>query len=250
MALQEELESQGNFLFKYRGTLPLVILVVALGILFESAVNNPEINAYNEFSIYTLISLKVALFGLLIRIYTVGHTPKHTSGRNTEEQVADVLNSTGIYSTVRHPLYVGNFFMWLGVGMLTMNLWFLVAFTFFYWVYYERIMFAEEQFLRRKFGDAYLSWAAGTPAFWPSFKNFKKPVVKFSWAKVIKKEKNGLLAIFVCFFAFQLFTQSIIEGEFTLKQDVWLYSTAASIMVYYFIKFLRKFTKVLEEAPK
>jgi protein-S-isoprenylcysteine O-methyltransferase Ste14 len=250
MALQEELESQGNFLFKYRGTLPLVILVVALGILFESAISNPEIHAYEEFSIYTLISLKVALFGLLIRIYTVGHTPKHTSGRNTEEQVADVLNSTGIYSTVRHPLYVGNFFMWLGVGMLTMNLWFLVAFTFFYWVYYERIMFAEEQFLRRKFGDAYLSWAEGTPAFWPSFKNFKKPVVKFSWAKVIKKEKNGLLAIFVCFFAFQLFTQSIIEGEFTLKQDVWLYSTAASIMVYYFIKFLRKFTKVLEEAPK
>jgi len=250
MALQEELESQGNFLFKYRGTLPLVILVVALGLLFESALNNPDLHEYQEFSVYLLISLAVAFFGLFIRMYTVGHTPKHTSGRNTEEQVADVLNSTGIYSTVRHPLYVGNFFMWLGVGMLTMNVWFLVAFTFFYWVYYERIMFAEEQFLRRKFGEVYLSWAKGTPAFWPSFKNFKKPVVKFSWAKVIKKEKNGLLAIFVCFFAFQLFTQSIVLGEFTVYQDFWMYATIASFVIYYIIKFLRKFTKVLEEAPK
>jgi len=246
MALQEELESQGNFLFKYRGTLPLVILVVALGILFESAINSPGIHTDSEFSIYTFISLGVAFFGLIFRMYTVGHTPKHTSGRNTEEQVADVLNSTGIYSTVRHPLYVGNFFMWLGVGMLTMNLWFLVAFTFFYWVYYERIMFAEEQFLRRKFGDAYLFWAEKTPAFWPSFKNFKTPAVKFSWAKVIRKEKNGLLAIFVCFFCFQLFTQSIIKGEFKPHYDFWFWSTAGSIVLYYIIKFLRKYTKVLE----
>lgn len=250
MALQEEFESQGNFLFKYRGTLPLVILVVALGLLLESAINNPEIHTYEEFSLYTIICLAVAFFGQFIRMYTVGHTPKHTSGRNTEEQVADVLNSTGIYSTVRHPLYVGNYFMWLGVGMLTMNLWFLVAFTFFYWVYYERIMFAEEQFLRRKFGDAYLNWAEGTPAFWPSLKNFKKPVVKFSWAKVIKKEKNGFLAIFVCFFAFQLMIQSIVHGEFHLVYDFWFCATATMLVIYYFIKFLRKFTKVLEEAPK
>lgn len=250
MALQEELESQGNFLFKYRGILPLVILVVALGMLFHSAYFYPESHPYQEFSSYTLLCLAVAFFGQLIRIYTVGHTPKHTSGRNTEEQVADVLNSTGIYSMVRHPLYVGNFFMWLGVGMLTMNLWFLVAFTFFYWVYYERIMFAEEQFLRRKFGDAYLNWANETPAFWPSFKNFQKPSVKFSWAKVIKKEKNGFLAIFVCFFAFQLMIQSIVNGEFTFIPDFWFSATAAMLVIYYLIKFLRKFTKVLEEAPK
>ena len=111
-------------------------------------------------------------------------------------------------------------------------------------------MFAEEQFLRRKFGEAYLSWAEGTPAFWPSLKNFKKPVVKFSWAKVIKKEKNGFLAIYVSFFAIQLMVQSIINKEFTLYTDIWFYMAASMLVIYYIIKFLRKFTKVLEEAPK
>lgn len=250
MALQEEFESQGNFLFKYRGILPIVILFVGLGILFFAVTDNPDNFDYEEFSGYTLLSLAVAFLGQIIRAYTVGHTPMHTSGRNTKEQVADVLNSTGIYSTVRHPLYVGNFFMWLGVGMLTENLWFLVAFTFFYWVYYERIMFAEEQFLRRKFGKPYLTWAEKTPAFVPSLKNFKKPAVAFSWAKVIKKEKNGVLAIFVCFFAFQFFIQSLVEEEVTLYKDFWFYAAIVSFGLYYIVKLLRKFTSVLEEKDR
>lgn len=247
MPLQEELEAQGNFLFKYRGTLPLIILGVALCVIAYSAYFTPELHEYNELDWYIFACLGVALLGQLIRMYTVGHTPKHTSGRNTEEQVADVLNSTGIYSVVRHPLYVGNFFMWLGVGMLTMNLWFLVAFTFIYWVYYERIMFAEEQFLRGKFGKAYVNWASKTPAFWPNLKTFVKPSVKFSWAKVIKKEKNGFLAIFVSFFAIQLLVQSLANKEFTFKMDIWFFMAIGMLVIYYIIKVLRRFTKVLEE---
>ena len=70
---------------------------------------------------------------------------------------------------VRHPLYLGNFFMWLGVAMLTENTWFSIAFVLFYAFYYERIMYAEESFLRAKFGKTYLDWAAQVPAFIPSF---------------------------------------------------------------------------------
>ena len=146
--------------------------------------------------------LFIALFGLVIRSYTVGHTPANTSGRNTEGQLADTLNQTGIYSTVRHPLYLGNFFMWLGVAMLTENLWFIIAFIFIYWVYYERIMYAEEQFLRSKFGLTYTTWAGSTPAFLPRFSQFVKPSLPFSWKKVLKKEKNGLVAVFMLFFFF------------------------------------------------
>ena len=247
MPLQEELESQGNFLFKYRGILPLLILVVGIAVLVVEVQADPYAWEYQEFTPLKWASFAVCIFGLLIRMYTVGHTPKHTSGRNTKEQVADVLNSTGIYSTVRHPLYVGNFFMWLGVGMLTGNVWFLVAFTFIYWVYYERIMFAEEQFLRRKFGKSYTEWAGDTPAFWPSFKHFKKPAVPFSWPKVIKKEKNGILAIFICFWVFDIVSQSVIEGELAYQLDFWFYASMVTFVGYFIIKLLRKNTSVLEE---
>ena len=59
----------------------------------------------------------------------VGFTPRGTSGRNTKEgQVAESLNTLGMYSMCRHPLYLGNLLMWLGIVMYMGHLWFAVAF--------------------------------------------------------------------------------------------------------------------------
>ncbi|MGJ1361130.1 methyltransferase family protein [Sphingobacterium spiritivorum] len=152
MALKEEFERQGNWLFKYRSYLPIGILMITLLVLvYESLLNKKLVFCSTT---YDIICLGIGIIGLAIRVYTVGYTPKNTSGRNTHQgQVGDTLNKTGIYSIVRHPLYLGNFFMWLGAAMLTANIWFVAAFILFYWIYYERIMFTEEQFLERKFGE-------------------------------------------------------------------------------------------------
>ena len=65
-------------------------------------------------------------------------------------------------------------------------------------------MFAEEQFLRKKFGDVYLQWSQGVPAFLPNFSNFISSNFPFSWKKVLKKEKNGLAALFLIFCLFDV----------------------------------------------
>ena len=247
MALQEEMESQGNYLFKHRGTFPIIILVLGFVVFLQTEMQRTPVAAdqTDYQNIYMYSCLLVALFGLYIRIYTVGHTPANTSGRNTEGQLADVLNTSGIYSTVRHPLYVGNFFMWLGVAMLTANAWFIIAFIFIYWVYYERIMFAEEQFLRKKFGTIYTNWASRTPAFIPSFGQFLKPNLPFSWKKVLKKEKNGLAAVFMLFFFFYAAGQYVKDEK--IDNVFWIYGCIGSIVLYLILKYLKKYTKVFEE---
>jgi len=250
MALQEEFEQQGVWLFKYRGTLPVLILLIGMGIYLYAALNpalfiiqDPTIKNY-----FLIFCIAVSLFGQYIRAYTVGHTPKNTSGRNTGKQVADTLNTSGIYSTVRHPLYVGNFFMWLGPALLTENIWFNVAFILFYWVYYERIMFAEEQFLRRKFGEVYTDWAEKTPAFIPSFKTFRKPNLPFSWKKVLKKEKNGFAAIFIIFCAFDVLAE-LLKG--TQNFNLYLIIAAgASIVLYLILKALKRSSLLKLEADR
>ena len=101
MALQEELESQGNWLFRYRSLLPLTMLAAGMAVYlitihtsgFFYSLLQPYWPAYE----YTC--LLVSLLGVGIRAYTVGHTPAGTSGRNTAEQVAESLNTTGICST-------------------------------------------------------------------------------------------------------------------------------------------------------
>ncbi|WCL48420.1 lipid A Kdo2 1-phosphate O-methyltransferase [Leptospira sp. GIMC2001] len=201
MALIEEFDKQGNFLFRWRTYVPGVILISAIAVLptVEYWGGNYDTNV-----LYTLGCFIVSLFGLFIRCLTIGITPARTSGRNTKEQVADVVNQTGIYSTVRHPLYLGNFFMYLGAVFLTQSIFFSALYVLFFYLYYERIMFAEEFFLRNKFTKGYLDWANSTPAFIPSFKNYKKASLPFSFRNIIKREYPGLFGLVVVFTLFDI----------------------------------------------
>ena len=247
MALTEQMESQGAWLFKYRSILPLIIFAIGI-VLFLNNESNPENwileNNFQE-SLYELTCLLVAFLGFFIRIYTVGYSRPNTSGRNTEHQVADVLNTTGIYSIMRNPLYVGNFFMWLGIAMLTGNFWFIIAFTLFYFLYYERIIFTEEQFLKNKFGHTYLEWAQKTPIIVPKFSSFKKADYNFNWKKVFRQEKNGLAALLILFCLFD------IGGEMVKEQrnfnETLYFAGAASIIFYFILKFIKYNTKLLQD---
>ncbi|MBZ5858343.1 methyltransferase family protein [Flavihumibacter profundi] len=247
MALLEKFEQDGVWLFKYRSTLPIIILVIGLIVYLFTEINPGPVTLegtiYEHY--YEILCLAFSLLGLFIRVYTVGHTPSNTSGRNTEEQVADSLNTTGIYSIVRHPLYLGNFFMWLGPALLTGHLWFVISFCLFYWLYYERIMFAEEQFLRRKFGTMYTDWAENRPAFIPDFKNFVKPNLPFSWKKVMKQEKNGLLAVFLVFLGFDIVGNLIRHS--TDFNDFLIAGTILTLLLYVVFKYLDKWTRVFSE---
>lgn len=151
-----------------------------------------------------------------------------------------MLNTTGLYSIIRNPLYVGNYFMWLGIGMLTCNLWFVGLFTLIFWIYYERIVYAEEEFLREKFGDAYLKWAASTPVFIPYRLKWQKSDSPFLWRKVLKQEKNGFLALFLVFFLFDLIATRISTHQWIIHKPWLLVMVIFSVVAYVAIKLLRK----------
>ena len=247
MALQEELEQQGIWLFRYRGILPVIILGVGM-LLFLQTELHPEIfflkkTPYEIY--YEMFCLAVSLLGLLIRIFVIGHVPKNTSGRTVKTQVADSLNTSGMYSLVRHPLYLGNYFMWLGPALLSGNFWFIISFTLLYWIYYERIMFSEEKFLRGKFGATYLAWAEKVPAFVPNFKNFVKPNLTFSWKKVVRKEINGLFLLVLIFFFFD-YLGVLTKNEVNYNPFLF-YSSIVLTVAIIVIKIIKKKTDILKQ---
>jgi len=249
MALQESLEKQGSFLFRYRSFLPLIIVVAGI-IVFVFDNINQRVPGGDHYMQIELLSLLVSFVGLTIRIIAVGHTPANTSGRNTKTQLADEINTTGIYSTVRHPLYLGNFFMWAGAVILIANIWFFIVFLLIYWIYYERIMYAEEQFLRRKFGQPYLDWAEKTPPFIPSCINRVKSTYPFSIKKILKKEKNGVLAIFILLFLFHNIRYSFVIGDVRVENNWVLWCTILSAIIYVGLKLIKKHTHLLDESGR
>ncbi|MEO5570538.1 MAG: isoprenylcysteine carboxylmethyltransferase family protein, partial [Bacteroidia bacterium] len=148
MTLVSSFEKSGNYLFKYRGQIPVVLFLLAI----PAIALNPVYNRHFTNAIDYIAAL-VSAIGFFIRAYTVGTTIEGTSGRNTQNQVAEQLNSKGIYSIVRHPLYLGNYLIWIGIVLFTLNIWFVIIVSLLYWIYYERIMIAEEAFLEKKFGE-------------------------------------------------------------------------------------------------
>lgn len=243
MALKDELRSQGNFLFKYRSYLPVLIIIAGIIVLVDT-----KLNSVNEpwHATYDIACVIVSFIGLLIRILAIGYSADNTSGRNTSAgQIADDINSTGLYSICRHPLYVGNFFMWLGIAMLTLNFWFLISFTYLYWLYYERIIFAEESFLIKKYGTKYTDYAATAPAFIPELSKWKKPQNKFSWVKIIRQEKTGILNLFIMVYMFKSIGAFLTDGKYYNLQSYWFWGLVIGIVWYIIIKLIQKNTTLL-----
>jgi len=241
MALVHEFENSGNWLFKRRSWLPVFIIVAGIVMMYLGNRQAILFDMRDE-----LIFLGVSLFGQVIRILTVGFTPKNTSGRNTVNgQIADELNVTGIYSLLRNPLYLGNFFMWLGPVLFLRSLWCTVLFGLLYWLYYERIMFAEEQFLRRKFGDIYDKWSENVSSFIPYSFRFIRPDLPFSIRNVLKREYNSFVNIFVLFALLDLFRNYFLSERIYLT-DMWIYLSGASGVIWLIVRTIEKRTKWLE----
>ena len=188
---------------------------------------------------YEWVCIAIALSGFLVRFIAIGYSSDNTSGRNTAEgQIADSVNKTGFYSMCRHPLYLGNFLIWVGIAAFTQDLWFIVAFILAYWLYYERIMYAEETFLISKYG---------VNAFWPALGKWTKPKNSYSLVKIIRQEKAGLLNLFLVLFIFKQLALYFMEGSFEVKMNFFTYAFAASIAWYIIIKLLQKTTNLLRE---
>lgn len=239
MALIEEFDKTGNTLFRYRSYIPVVMYALAVLVLYFDQQNFILANDLSA----SLICFAVSVLGMFIRFLVIGFVPKATSGRNTREQVAETVNTKGIYSLVRHPLYLGNFFMWLGIILYVGNVWFTICSCLLYWLYYERIMFAEEFFMRQKFGEAYTHWAAKVPAFWPKLGGWIDPEMDFSIRNILKREYSGFLATVVSFLFLNVIKNFFESGTWQLNY-FWVYFTVAAAVLTLILKTLKKAGKL------
>lgn len=247
MALIHSLEETGNKLFKYRGQMPLILFLIGIPFIYF----NDEINIYilsreKLYWILTGICIALSFYGQYVRAVAIGTSAKNTSGRNTKEQVAESLNTKGIYSTVRHPLYLGNYFMWLGIFCYSFNPYFVVIASLLFWIYYERIMFAEERFLEGKFGESYLNWSKKIPAFIPSRKNYIKSDIKFSMKTILRREYSGVTATIISFIFIDIIRDISLTKKFEL--NYWYLGVLGfGLMISLVLRTLKHHTSVLNE---
>ena len=121
----------------------------------------------------------IALAGALLRLWAAGHIEK---GR--------VLSQGGPYAFTRNPLYLGSFFMALGIIIAGQGYWLLLPLGAFFVIFYYPVMRAEEQELFNGYGDKFFEYSRRVPLFFPDFRGTSYASSTFLWSRVIRNREH------------------------------------------------------------
>lgn len=170
----------GKFLFRFRSFTPLPLIALTF-VFFRPLSPAPA---------WSWLGLALALLGEGLRIASVGFAGSGTSGRESFLK-ADSLNTTGLYSLVRNPLYWGNMLIFAGLLTVFANPAALALFVVFLFLQYHFIVLAEESFLRELHGQAYENYCRRIHRWLPRFDRHAPPGRPFRLRKVLFKENDS-----------------------------------------------------------
>lgn len=210
MKVSEQLTYTGAFFFKWRSYLPILLLPV-FSLSFIGYNNLSDSHAINL--LWEIGCFLISILGVSVRVLTSGTVPHGTSGRNTRGQKADALNTTGIYSVVRHPLYLGNYLIVLGISLFPHSFFLPIVVSLTFILYYERIILVEEGYLESKFGEEYRDWTEKIPTIIPRFKNYQPSKLLFSWKAALRREFYGLFEVIAIFFGLDMIADLIVNRK-------------------------------------
>jgi protein-S-isoprenylcysteine O-methyltransferase Ste14 len=231
----------GDFLFRWRSFLP-ILFVPFFFLSFNKIHYLLDSHAAQHF--WAAFCLLLSISGLFVRGLTIGFVSDGTSGRNTKQQRATELNTTGMYSICRNPLYFGNLLIWVGILSYTRSAALVTIFVLAFWLYYERIIAREEVFLLGKFKRAYRDWCHRTPVFVPNPLIWIKPSRDWSTRMVLRREYTTVLAIGVVFFVMDTTAHYLIENAFYVDASWTTFAVICAIQ-YLVLRSLKKLTTVL-----
>ncbi|MCA9786893.1 MAG: hypothetical protein KC488_10090, partial [Candidatus Cloacimonetes bacterium] len=134
--------------------------------------------------------------------------------------------------------------------LLVPGIWWLpLTVTLGFWLYYERIMMAEEDFLQGKFGEPYLEWAGRTPPFLPRFSSWKPSSRRFSLKFVLKREYASWLGVITSFVLLELVLHWASE-EGGMPGRFWLILEGVALVFYLIMRILRTRTRLLHQSDR
>jgi protein-S-isoprenylcysteine O-methyltransferase Ste14 len=181
----------GEKLFQWRDYTPIPLIIL---LLFTA---EPSVRS-------ATLGTLLAVCGELIRLYSVAFIGSVSRTRNTSTTGGNLI-STGPFGVVRNPLYVGNFFITLGVAVFSGQYWMILLTVLAFGFQYFCIVKYEEKLLLARFGREYDDYMHSVPAWVPAS---LPPLETMEWptsfSMALRSERRTLTAILVILFALAL----------------------------------------------
>src|SRR3972149_1232619 len=137
-----------------------------------------------------LMAFLVSLFGEAIQLWSFAALVKN-----------EQLTARGPYVLVRNPMYLGRFFLILGVVLLFGNDYITLAYVVFYYLYMVNRVGREEKRLAELLGQPYRDYCARVNRFLPAFGRLFDPAVRFfNWSVLYRNNGHWDLLAMLLFY--------------------------------------------------
>jgi len=206
----------------------LSFIIIMTGFLFAFRSLYPR----NPFLDDTLdfLGFIVLLTGIVLRMSARGHKKAH-SGKGEK------LVTSGPYTFVRNPMYLGSFLMGAGFILMVWPWWLLPFFAALFYARFTKQIVKEEAYLLKIGGDAYARYCKRVNRIFPSLRHLPRArlrrVVKLDEA-FSTKEKYGLLGWPVLAFALESFQEWLVFEQTIPAQTLKIFFVAAFVFIVLF----------------
>ena len=204
----------GTFFFKYRNqAFPLIIVALFIAapptttVLGSAALEQTK----------DIIALLIVLAGLVLRATVIGYAYIKRGGLNKRVYANDLVTE-GMFGVCRNPLYVGNMLIYAGLFLFHGNPVVVVIGSLLFGFIYQCIIYAEEEFLANKFGEAYSAYCRDVPRWGPKLSAFSASTegMAFNMRRVIAKDYSTMSSTLIALLATEFYrvaADSITDQE-------------------------------------
>lgn len=168
--------------------------------------------------VLTFLGLWVVLLGTFFRMSARAH-------KKARSDQGHGLVTTGPYSLVRNPMYLGTFLIGVGFLLIVWPIYLLPVFIYVFFARFNIQIQREENHLRKFFGESYESYLRDVPRVLPNINHLKRMSFKTNFPlKEIweTKERNGVLVWPLLVFALEVYHQYLVFGVIHWIRIVWV----------------------------
>ena len=182
-----------SFLYRFRGCI-LGLLAIALVVAPPSLF--PKSFELDKCVVGILIAVPLFVASAILRVRARQFIGEHTRGKIHD---ADKLVTVGVYSRVRHPLYISNTGFAVGFTFLHLGAspW-VVPFALVVVTFEVALARIEDRFLEDRFGEAWRAWARVTPAFFPHLASSTPHPTQRSFLSAFFADRSTWLWLLFC----------------------------------------------------
>lgn len=224
-----ETTRKGNesMLLKWRNLLPILFVLLCIPAVIGFRL---PFESHTWDHVLEVSCLFVGLLGLAIRALTYGYespSPSNSAGHCC-------LNTGGMYSYMRYPLVLGNFFLFLAPVMFLHTWWLGILYGFVFLVYAMSSIQEKERCMQSCYGSEYAKWATETPLIVPKSFRWMIPGNGFSWKKAVLHEYRYFFGFVIVMTALEHVGNFVVNDAFALS-PVWTSFLAFGAGTYLFV---------------